>query len=181
MLHVNNPHKNSGLLKMTEKVKKVFINNDNMATFVCPKCKKQTTADVAEYKDIDKAVRIQHTCSCTHSQTVLLERRKFYRKNVHIEGTYMLAEKGPRARPMVVRDVSRSGLKLELKEKDSLEVGDRLVVDFILDNPQKTAIRKEVIVKTVFSKYVGTEFCSRDPSNPIDKAYDIAIGFYTFS
>lgn len=63
---------------MTEKVKKVFINNDNMATFVCPTCKRQTTADVAEYKDIDKAVRIQHTCSCGHSQTVLFGKKEIF-------------------------------------------------------------------------------------------------------
>lgn len=82
---------------------------------------------------------------------------------------------------MTVRDLSRSGLKLELEKEGELKVGDKLVVEFKLDNPQKTAIKKEVLVKTTFGNYVGTEFCSRDPNNPIDKAYDIAIGFYTFS
>jgi len=164
---------------MTEKTKKVFINNDNMATFVCPKCKKQTTADVSEYKDINKAVRIQHKCSCGHSQTVLLERRKFYRKNVNISGTYVLPQEGIR-RPMTIKDLSRSGLKLELTG-ERVKVGDRLSVVFNLDNPQKTLIKKEVIVKTASGCIIGTEFCSRDPNNAIDKAYDTAIGFYTFS
>ncbi len=164
---------------MAENIKKVFINNDNMATFVCPECKKQTTADVLEYKDINKAVRIQHTCSCGHSQTVLLERRKFYRKNVNIRGVYRLPGENVQ-RPMTVKDLSRSGLKLVL-EKEGAKLGDNLCVEFRLDNPQRTSIKKDVIVRTVFGDSVGTEFCSRDPNNPIDKAYDIAIGFYTFS
>lgn len=165
---------------MTEKTKKVFINNDNMATFVCPKCKKQTTADVSEYKDINKAVRIQHTCSCGYSQTVLLERRKFYRKDVNIKGIYTLPQERGR-KPMTVMDLSRSGLKLELNGEGEVKAGDRITVEFKLDNPQKTLIKKDVIVKTAFGRMAGTEFCSRDPNNAIDKAYDIAIGFYTFS
>lgn len=159
---------------------KVFINNDNMATFVCPKCKRSTTADVSEYKDINKVVRIQHTCSCGYSHTVLLERRKFFRKNVDIPGRY-IREGEKSGKPMTVKDLSRSGLKIEMEQKDDLKIGDRLSVEFKLDNPQRTFIRKEVFVKTLSGSYAGTEFCSRDTNNPIDKAYDIAIGFYTFS
>jgi len=159
---------------------KVFINNDNMATFVCPKCRKSTTADVSEYKDINKAVRIQHTCACGHSHTVLLERRKFYRKDVDIPGTYTVKGNSV-AKAMTVKDLSRSGLKFELHEKEDLKVGDRISVAFRLDNPQKTLIEKDVEIRTISDLNVGTEFCSRDSKNPIDKAYDIAIGYYTFS
>jgi hypothetical protein len=159
---------------------KVFINNDNMATFVCPKCKKATTADVHEYKDINKAVRIQHTCACGHSHTVLLERRQFYRKYVSIPGFYTIDGEDVK-RPMTVKDLSRSGLKLKIEEEANLKIGDKLNVEFQLDNPQKTLIKKEVRVKTVMGLNVGTAFLSRDPKNPIDKAYDVAIGFYTFT
>ncbi|QTA87961.1 PilZ domain-containing protein [Desulfonema magnum] len=162
---------------MTE-TKKVFINNDNLATFVCPECNKATTADVSDQMQVNKVVKIQHTCACGYSQTVLLERRKYYRKYVNIPGEYFLNQK---KMPMTVRDLSRSGLKFELTEERRLKVGDKLVVQFVLDNPQHTRIQKEVIIKKISGLYIGTEFCSRDPNNPIDKAYDVAIGFYTFS
>jgi len=163
-----------------DKEQKVFINNDNMATFVCPKCKKSTTADVSEYREINKAVRIQHTCSCGHSHTVLLERRKFFRKDVNIRGEYLLHGETVK-KSMTVQDISRSGLKIEMHQKEKLRPGDKLLVEFYLDNHQRTFIQKEVYVKTLSGLCAGTEFCSRDPNNPIDKAYDMAIGYYTFA
>jgi hypothetical protein len=163
---------------MTEQ--KVFINNDNMATFVCPKCNKTATVGVSEYKEIDKAVRVQHTCACGHSHTVLLERRQFYRKDVNIPGEYFLPDENVK-KAMTVKDLSRSGLKFETATEAELKVGDKLFVEFSLHNEPQTMIQKEVTVKTVSGCHIGTAFCSRDFKNATDKAYDIAIGFYTFS
>lgn len=160
-------------------VKKVFIDEKNKATFVCPKCNIAKTVDVSRY--IGKAVRKKHIyrCSCGHSHTVLLERRKFFRKDVYLPGTYTI-EKDNIERPLVVKDLSRSGLKLEVETTDHLSEGDKLVVEFRLDNNQRTLIRKEVFVKAILGKRIGTEFASRNLSNPFDKAYDVALGYYTF-
>ncbi|MCP4348857.1 MAG: PilZ domain-containing protein [Desulfobacterales bacterium] len=161
-------------------VKRVLVDNNNMATFVCPECKFSKDADVSKY--IGKAVSKKHLYKCKkcgHAFAVLLERRKYIRMDVNIPGSYVLDEEVVK-RPMTVVDLSRSGVKIELEEEVTLKPGDRLFVKFRLDNKQKTMIKKEVIVRSVSGLKIGTEFCSRDPKNPVDRAYDVAIGYYTY-
>ncbi|OQY57522.1 MAG: hypothetical protein B6245_16595 [Desulfobacteraceae bacterium 4572_88] len=160
---------------MLEELKKVFINN-NMASFVCPKCKKTVTMDVSKYKDINRAVRIEGQCVCGHSHTVLLERRKHYRKEVIIPGEYVF---GRKRGMMTVMDLSRSGLKFEADETGKLRVGDKLSVRFRLEDTNRTLIEKEVVIRTISGgNILGSEFSSRDARRPIDKAYDMAIAHY---
>lgn len=151
--------------------RKVFITKENKATFVCPKCQRMHTGDVSEYKDIDRAVRIKCKCGCGHVYSVLLERRKYYRKKTDLPGVYIFGEFRT---PMRVRDISRTGLKFELKGKRHLMPGDKLVVEFPLNDEKKTFIQKEIVIKTVNGLLVGTEFCEVTPGDPMDKA----IGFY---
>ncbi len=162
-------------------LEKVFIKDD-MATFVCPACGSVRRVDASRFRHIKRSVRVTRRCKCGHNHTFLLERRQFYRKAVDLPGVYV--RRGETAqRPMMVKDLSRSGVKIELPPDDDgeLQSGERILIEFNLDNKQRTTIKKDVYVRLVKGVVVGTEFCSRDPGNPIDKAYDLAIGFYTYS
>jgi hypothetical protein len=75
---------------------------------------------------------------------------------------------------MVVKDVSRTGLKLRVSDARLLNSGDILEVNFRLDNPQKSTILKEVVVRKIEGLDLGAQFVSIEPGNPSDKA----IGFY---
>jgi len=163
-------------------VHKVYINQDDTATFLCPKCEKMKGVDVSQVKGVGQAVRMQCTCTCGHVHTIILERRKFFRKEVDLPGHYILDGEFEK-RPMTVKDLSRSGLKFELAVERDLKADDILWVEFRLDNKQQTLIRREVVVKAVLGNgmAIGAEFVSRDPDNPFDKAYDMTIGQYTFS
>jgi len=157
--------------KMTKE--KVFINNNNMARFTCPKCQDRIVMDVSEYKDIDKAIVIKHECKCGLHSTLLLERRQFYRRKVSIPGTYILDR---HRRTMIVKNLSRAGLKFEPElKKEDIKIGDRLTVEFRLDNVK---IKKKVLVKTVSDTDIGTEFCSKDPESSAGHGYDKAITSY---
>ncbi len=157
---------------------KVFITDDKMATFICPECSETKAADVSKYKQINKEVRLKIKCACGFSYSVLLERRQQFRKTTAFPGKYTsLPSSGSiQQGDLTVKDISRTGLKLELKMMPGFIVGDRLSVEFRLDDKQKTMIKKEVVVKKISNRFVGSEFCSLDPSNPSDKA----LGFYLF-
>lgn len=159
---------------------KVFVKNDK-ATFVCPKCKKTTVEDVSLLIQCDVAVRIKHGCTCGHVYDVLLERRKFYRKPVKLPGIFYLNPTDKQKRRMTVRDISRGGVKLQLDDPIQLSISDTISIEFRLDDKHKTLIKKEVIIRNSYGNQVyGAEFFSRDLKNPYDKAYDMAIGFYTY-
>ena len=162
---------------MTEE--KVFIKDDK-AKFICPKCKKVTIEDVSQFRDIEVVVRIKHGCTCGHSYNVLLERRKFYRKNVNLTGTFCYMNDRNKI-AMLIKDVSRGGLKMIVSHPGNFKEGDKLFVEFHLDDKHKTLIQKEVIIRNRYNnRTIGVEFTSRDMKNPYDKAYDIALGFYTY-
>ncbi len=160
--------------------KKAFINKNNQATFVCPSCGDTKVVDVTKFLAIKKPVRFKRKCRCGQITPFLLERRQFYRKPVDIQGTCRVLKNDAEI-PVRIRDLSRSGLKIDLTADYPVEIGDKLFVEFRLDNKQRTLIQREVVVRKIEGLSLGTEFTSRDPKNPIDKAYDLAIGFYTFS
>ena len=67
---------------------KVYISKNNTATFVCPNCENTTTADVTRYAKMDKTVRVNIKCRCGQNFNAVLEKRRRYRKNTRLPGTY---------------------------------------------------------------------------------------------
>ncbi|ACN14317.1 hypothetical protein HRM2_12050 [Desulforapulum autotrophicum HRM2] len=138
---------------------KVFMDKNKMATFSCPECKKIRQMDVSQFYNIVKEVKLKYTCTCKHKISVILERRQFFREKVYLEGCIL---KNLKKYAMMVVDISRFGLKIELIEKLELKVGEKIHVEFILDNLNRSKIYKGVIVRTVSSKEIGVQFESSD-------------------
>lgn len=180
--------------------KKVSINSDNKAVFVCPECKTEKTVDVSKYENIDKAVTVKVKCKCKHTYTVVMEKRERLRKETELYGVY--TKLGPETDGqkglLTIKDVSRSGLKSELsilrlkiKQHDlsgiedkgdilnfeiqnpdvDLDVGDKLLVEFHLDDGQRSLIKKEAIIRWINMPHIGVEFSSSE-------LFDKALGFF---
>jgi predicted RNA-binding Zn-ribbon protein involved in translation (DUF1610 family) len=155
---------------------KVFITSKNTATFVCPECGNTSIVDVSKYATIDKKVTVKCRCTCSHNFTVALEKRRQYRKETNLPGVYYFdmghgdVDKGN----MQVVDISSNGLKLKLSVERKFDNGDRLRVEFHLDDKRRTLVRKEVIVRNVFKNLVGTSFSPSQGDDP-------SLGFYLMS
>jgi len=158
---------------MTEKV---YITSKQMATFICPKCQKSKTVNVSKYASLDKIVKVKVTCPCGYGYTSILEKRKKYRKETNLVGSYVLMVDGRQAGGglMTVKDLSTSGLKIKINEAHNCTIGDVLSIEFYLDDSHRTLIKKKVLVRNIVGPNVGTEFA---PTEAIDKA----LGFYLFS
>jgi len=158
---------------MTEKV---YITRKQMATFICPQCQKSKTVDVSKYANLDKIVKVKVTCPCGYRYTSILEKRKKYRKETNLAGSFVHLVDGRQAGGglMTVKDLSTSGLKIQVNTEHRCTVGDVVLVEFYLDDNHHTLIRKKVIVRNIVGSYIGTEFA---PTEAIDKA----LGFYLFS
>jgi hypothetical protein len=155
---------------MTERA---FITSQNTARLECPKCQRSKIADVSKYSNLDRKIKIRVKCPCGYKFAVLLERRKQYRKETNISGSFIHYTDGKVTGRglMTVCDLSLTGLKFEVDYEHLFSVGDVLEVRFLLDNPQKTLMHKKVIVKNINMPYVGTEF-------PITEREDKTLGFY---
>jgi len=158
---------------MTEKV---YITSQQMATFVCPKCSRSKSVNVSEYFNLDKLIKVNVKCPCGHAYTSILEKRKQYRKETHLPGTYIHFTDGQPVHRglMTVENVSATGLKLQLNDELRCALGDKLEVEFSLDDTHRTGIKKLVIIRNINGPYIGVEF---GPTEALDKA----LGFYLFS
>jgi hypothetical protein len=73
--------------------------------------------------------------------------------------------------PMVVKDLSKAGLRFTSKKAALVKPGDLLMVRFNLDNSNAALIHKPARVVSATSEAVGCRFEGSDK-------YDITLGFY---
>ena len=158
---------------MTEKV---YITSTKMATFVCPKCQKSKTTNVSKFADLDKIVKVSVRCPCGYAYVSILEKRKRYRKETNLPGSYIRFVDGKQMGGglMIVKDLSTIGMKLQIDADNDCHVGDVIQVEFHTDDTQKAFIIKKVIIRNINRTIIGTEFA---PTEGVDKA----LGFYLFN
>ncbi|MFW5930130.1 MAG: PilZ domain-containing protein [Desulfosalsimonas sp.] len=156
---------------------KAFITSENKATITCPACKRSVTKDVSKFRDADKFIKLKAHCPCGHSYTVFLERRQQYRKSVELRGTYKnrfpdgSTKSSGHWGTMTVVDISRTGIRMKLNVTPTFKPGDRISVEFRLDDANKSLIKRDVTVQNIKGSYVGATYA-------MAQSYDNIIGFY---
>ncbi len=147
-------------------MEKIYIGTDNKAMFRCPACNRSKTADVSKYKNIEKAVRIKIKCPCGNTFSAILERRKYFRKGMNLSGNFICKLKKIKG-AMTVQDISRSGIGIKLNFKNDIEPGDKLILEFKLDDKRQSFVKKIVTVKNVKELLIGAEFTSTEHYDPL--------------
>ncbi len=158
---------------------KLFITQDNKATLACPACERSRTIDASPYMTMSRVVRIRVKCPCGHAYTAQLERRRYFRKTVRLQGQYRQAPGGRHLGrgAVAILDLSRSGVKMRLANDNTVRIGDRIIVEFKLDDRKRSHVRQETVVRRVDGADLGAEFAPTDPADPNTKV----IGFYLFA
>jgi len=151
----------------------VYVTESNTAVFRCPQCQRAKTVDVSAFGESKSPLRFKLTCPCGHVASVVLEKRKRYRKGAHLPGTYVHYVNGqPRGKgTMTVKDLSTNGMKLVFNGTGTIAPGDLLKIEFRLDDAQRSLVQKKVVVRNVNDNFIGTEFAATE-------ALDKALGFY---
>ncbi|MGB3222136.1 MAG: PilZ domain-containing protein [Desulforhopalus sp.] len=173
-------------------MQKVYLEDNNVVTVSCPKCKKTRKIDATPYLKKEGLVQLTfrfkcNSCDCGHkdcsgcngsdcsnghSNSFILERRKFYRKKVNLSGS-IIGNSGKRY-SIRVRDLSRTGLKMKVLSPHAFQVDERILVEFFLDDVKETQINKEVVIRKTDDKEVDGEFLATEGFDNNDKI----IGFY---
>ncbi len=106
---------------------KLFINDDETATVTCPECQKTRIMDISRYMEAD---RLKIKCPCGHAFSVMIEKRRKFRKETHLPGIYRHSTVSALSRTkeytgqMAVLDISFSGMRLKLDAQPRFTVGD---------------------------------------------------------
>lgn len=155
----------------------VFARDDGLVLLTCPHCGLQESVPLNQFDKLGNAVDI--ICSCHKKFTAVLEKRRAFRKPVHLDGYFSLKgdlgaddnADGSIWGSMIVLDLSKAGLRFSSERTSLVHPNDLLMVRFNLDNSNKALIHKAARVLSVTGNEVGCRFEGAD-------SYDITLGFY---
>jgi len=143
-------------------MQKILVNEKGMAWITCVQCKHTSEVDLRGLSEGVNA--IEHKClKCEAVFEVTCEFRKFYRKEVSLQGTFIqqhpIEEQAGR---IEITDLSKIGIKFKTRLKYNFKPGYILKLTFKLDDRNKTIINQMIEVKWVSGQLVGGEFVRQD-------------------
>ncbi|OPY13125.1 MAG: PilZ domain protein [Syntrophus sp. PtaB.Bin001] len=140
----------------------VSVDEKGQAWITCDSCKHTSIVDLSNH---GAGVNIMnYKClKCGTEFEVTCEFRKFYRKEVGLNGTFIqqkpLKEQAGR---IEIIDISRIGLKFKTRVNFDFKPGYILKLTFTLNNRNKTILNQLIEVKWVSGQIVGGEFINMD-------------------
>ncbi|MDI6795876.1 MAG: PilZ domain-containing protein [Desulfatibacillaceae bacterium] len=149
---------------------KAYVNPDFTALLVCPHCGMSRSTNVEKYAENKDPLRVK--CRCAVIYGVNLEFRRQYRKKTNLPGRYTIMGPPNRIGPMIVVNVSMGGIGFVTKGINPLKVGDKVEVDFKLDDVNQSQVKRNAVVRVVDESFVGVQFTGQSG------VYDAALGFY---
>lgn len=151
--------------------KRVFINDRDEATFICPVCNKGVIKNLSNFTDSQTAVRLKCRCSCGNVYRVLVERRHHFRKPVDLMGRFIF--EGNRQAPfkglLRIRNISQSGVQFTVNDEPKFKVGDRITIEFTLNDAERSQILVDGVVKRIKDNIVGFAFNSTEHYGQLGK------------
>lgn len=150
--------------KPAQTEKRVFVNDKGEGTFICPACNRGVIRDLSDYTEIPSALRLKCKCSCGHVYRVLVERRNHFRKPVNLMGRFIFEgnRKAPLRGLLRIQNISQSGIQFSINTEPEFKVGDKLMIEFTLDDREQSQIREEGIVRRIKNNIVGLAFNTTD-------------------
>ncbi len=149
-------------------IKKVYVNDTNQATIICPKCGFEKNIDVTNFKNTQKKLKAK--CPCGEVFRFTLEFRKHYRKKVRLHGEYFVQERDEKGE-IIIEDISASGIRFASLKPHYISRNDTVELKFTLDNPMRTEIHELVKIIWIIDRNVGVQYI--DP-----KSLEKDLGYY---
>jgi len=138
---------------------KIFLTKSGKAGLLCPECGKTKLMDIERFIHRDKEVKLKITCKCSHIFSVILERRTHPRKQVVLIGVLIA---GKKKYPIVINNISRQGLQIRTEKNLDLNLDDKVIIEFILDDVGKSRISKKVVIKKIDQQHISVVFLSQE-------------------
>jgi len=134
---------------------KVYVDKNNKAAVICPKCKLERNADVTKFKNTHK--RLKAKCRCGEIFRITLEFRNHHRKEVRLPGEYFV-QRGDEKGEIIVENISAGGILFISLDPHYISRNDTVELKFTLDDPMKTEIHTHVEVRWIVDQSVGGKF-----------------------
>jgi hypothetical protein len=155
---------NTGIMAK-EDAKQLYPDKNGNVTLLCHECGHIHRIDAASYQAPGKSTRLSITCDkCGHALEASISFRKHFRKETNLTGSCTTRFAQPNRTisgefsGIIVKNVSLSGIGFIVKSPLHVKEGDILDVKFKLDDPKRTVISKQVIVRRIIDNLFAAEF-----------------------
>ena len=152
-----------------ESTSRVFVRQDGSATITCPACTKIKIISAEKFKKENHRLRVR--CSCSHTFTVDLDFRQYFRRQTSLKANFTLDLPAAGYGSTLITDISLSGVRFRVNNTAGLTVGKRGHIEFKLDNKSKTRLSRDFTIRSIGENSIGCEFLK-------DNEYDKVLGFY---
>jgi hypothetical protein len=142
-------------VKRGQQMQKVYVDDTNQATIICPKCALRKIIDVTDFRDTHKKVKAK--CRCGEVFRLTLELRKHHRKKVWLHGEYFVQGKDEKGE-INIEDISAGGIRFASLKPHYISRNDTVELKFTLDNQMRTEIHTPVKIKWIIDNNVGAQF-----------------------
>ena len=136
-------------------MEKVYVDHTNRVKIICPKCGLEKKINVFKFKDTHK--RLKAKCKCGEDFRFTLDFRKYYRKNVQLNGDYFFQGKDEKGE-ILIEDISKTGIKFATLNPHTFSKDDLVELKFTLDNPMRMKVRTRVKILWIIDRTVGAQF-----------------------
>ena len=138
------------------------------ATAKCTNCDRKITLALGQYKD--KAGKFKVKCKCGVQFKATFGFPNAFVKDVKLQGTYENNRNGVSG-DMVVEKLSMDGVGFRTYDDGNFRAGDKVTLEFQLDNATESNVKQEVRVLSVHENTVGSKYVETGKRNA-------TIGFY---
>ena len=153
---------------MQSNVIKAFVSDDGLASIICPNCGLTKQVPIADYSGKGQTLKVR--CRCKQLFTIRLEFRQSHRKRTALSGTYLILSKQGGGSALI-QDLSKDGIGIMVSDFHKVRVGQKLQINFSLDDRKQTPLQKKATVKSVNENRIGCEFSKMH-------AFEKDLGFY---
>ena len=136
-------------------MEKIYVGHTNKVTIICPKCGLEKNTIVSKFKDTHKKLKAK--CKCGEVFRFALDFRKYYRKNVQLNGDYFVQGKDEKGE-ILIEDISKTGIKFATLKPHNFAKDDLVELKFTLDNPMRMEVRTRVKILWIIDRNVGAQF-----------------------
>lgn len=149
-MHSDTVHK-----KLSTETNRAFVSEDGIAFITCPYCNLTKQVSVADL--IGKTSKVKVRCRCKQTFTFEFEFRQSHRKKTNLNGIYevLSGKGGGRA---TIEDLSEHGLGFLTSGRNRVQVGQKIMINFSLDDQPQTMLKKRAVIRSVSDNRVGCEF-----------------------
>ncbi len=151
-----------------DSMKVVFTGSEATYTVTCKDCGRQKQLGHEQVRRLRKTVKVK--CKCGVMFDLVFERRRFYRKQVNLEGELFAYQINKKLCDVTITTISVGGVSF-VTQREGIRVGDTFSVSFFLDDESKALVREDIVIRSVTPAYIGAEYLDQE-------RYNHALDFY---